>query len=150
MRHGSLPAAIGLLGVNPNVIANLGPNDAYALVGAISPGYKNAPPFPSVESSSLITPDVPGGAIRGLLGRSHRGGYYEATSSDFDLAVPSTDDLQIIAWQDPVAWPASDSAGEQAAYKYISRLVGCGTADTKSCSNDDIRGHYTATPTPGV
>ena len=45
LRHGSLPTAIARLGGNPAVIASLGPDDTYTLVGGVAPTYKEAPRF---------------------------------------------------------------------------------------------------------
>ena len=141
-----LASVMARIGANPYVIANLGPGDTYSLVGSVSPGYKNAPPAVAVESSSLITRGIPEGGIRGILGRSNRF-YYEPILSDIDVATQISHDLQIVAWQDPVDWPYSQTTREKAAYTYLSQHAACGNVspdDPKNpCSNNDIRAGYT-------
>jgi hypothetical protein len=139
IRPTSLPSVIEWLGGNPSVIANLGASDTYALAGGRTPDYDKAPAFPSVESSSLLMPEAPAGAIRGVLHRNNRG-IYEPLTSDFDLSAPIDYELYTRAWQDPIPWPVPTNADEQKAYQCISQVVSC--SHLQDCQNEDVRASY--------
>jgi hypothetical protein len=133
-----LPAAIASLGGSPYIVGQLSYGDTYALVGS------NAQGFPAAEASSLITPDTPGGALRGVLGRGNDNNF-EPAGSDFTLSIPIPYDLFTIAWQAPSAWPQVDTSNKQKAYTYLSSITACGT-DPQNTPPDslcqDVRANY--------
>ena len=138
--------AIIQFGGNPYVFDNLSDNGGgshvYSLVGAVSPTYKNARPFPSVEACDLLTTGQPSGAVQGVLGRGRRS-LFGPIHTDLTQGPSSFVDLYAIAWQAPVAWPQMDTPGKINAYKYLSKATSCVSTDTSPNCEDVRANKYT-------
>jgi len=131
IKQADLHNALLRWGANPYVVMLLGPNSTYSLIGQPDPAAV-------IEASSVITPETPAGAIRGVLNRDHRN-FFGPVVSDLDLVAEVNYDLYTILGNPPVDWPQMDADGKRNAYRYLSRVsLKCQPGDTSPVC-DDIR-----------